>query len=66
MMLSHSFDQPTGAVLRFRDELDACPACGAHRWEQTQAMLVADVVRCGECANDQRVEDVRSVLVGRD
>ncbi len=49
-----------------RIDLHPCPRCGAHRWEQPPSLMVKDVVRCGECANEQDVSDVLAVLVGRD
>ena len=58
--------QPERPELRFRDDLHACPRCGAHRWEQDARMVAADVVRCGECNGDQQCADVLVVAVGRD
>lgn len=49
----------------FRD-LDGCPHCGAHRWEQDRRLALLNFVRCGECAHECWREDVRSVVVGRD
>lgn len=48
-------------------DLHACPACGAHRWGQTQIQWLQDVVECGECLLVACIEAVRfAALVGRD
>lgn len=47
-------------------DLHACPRCGAHLWEQDQSLLARDMVRCRECLNEVRRQDVYFGLVGRD
>lgn len=37
------------ATLTRFDRLDACPRCGAHRWEQDRRLALEGLVRCGEC-----------------